>query len=221
MMPFGDGVRPLPQITWYGIGTSTAAFIQMPGTVPAGSIAVMFDLAYNADASLPTEVIPSGWTKATGQALATVQGGRLDVHYRICNGTEAGASYTGMTGTYSQSKTLFVFGKNFGTWTNILTNFAIGHEIPAGFGSGVSTASDSGPLILVGCCGKPAAEIPEWVASTPLSFDGYANDAVTPRLCSAYYLNNTGSPVPANKVYCAALGSTTDDFIFGGTIRVQ
>ena len=88
--------------------TSTAATVTCP-TVQLGDVGVMFDFARDTGATIPSQVLPSGFTLIKTDTYLTSSGYRGTVSRKIFDGTESGSSLTGQDGSSSDNKVLLVF----------------------------------------------------------------------------------------------------------------
>lgn len=70
-------------------------------TFKAGDVAIYCQLAESSDASIPEQVIPSGWTTHTAGTFATGagRGARIVSARKILTSADIGATFTGMNGT--------------------------------------------------------------------------------------------------------------------------
>lgn len=98
-------------LSFFGSATSTAETVTAPANINAGDLLILSDYSYK-DLGVPTEVIPTGFTKITG---ANNSGGddnlRVTISYKIADGTEGGTSITGMLGD-TDDKVLIVIRQN-------------------------------------------------------------------------------------------------------------
>lgn len=96
--------------------TSTASTIVAPSGIVAGDLLVLYDNAANIS-GFPTAVIPTGFDSPAiiNQTGGSASNRRCIVSKKIANGTEAGATITGMDGTLLDAKILVVFSTNGAT----------------------------------------------------------------------------------------------------------
>jgi hypothetical protein len=78
--------------------TSTTATITAPATINAGHILVLWDSSFTSGA-VPAKVIPAGFTEIVSIATVNL---RSTASYKLCDGTEDGATITGQAGTYPE-----------------------------------------------------------------------------------------------------------------------
>ena len=90
-------------ISYFGAAQSSASTVTWPASIQAGDAAFLFDA--NRSVSTPAEVIPSGFTKITGDSTSSSRG---TASYKLCVGTETG-SLTGQNGLTQNAKILIVF----------------------------------------------------------------------------------------------------------------
>lgn len=85
------------------------ASIAMPAASAVGNLAVLFDFARNASSSVPSEVVPSGWTKLAGDTDPSgSNANRSCVSYKVLGAGDIGATITGMSGS-TTAKIIVVF----------------------------------------------------------------------------------------------------------------
>lgn len=105
MLPFPMWEPPQQQLTMFSVTQGTAVTIAWPANIRKGDLAVLFDDAENTGTTpIPTTVLPTGFTSLADNGMTAV---RTRVSYKICDGTESG-NITGMTGTSSIQKTLYI-----------------------------------------------------------------------------------------------------------------
>lgn len=111
---FVAGRTPLTTITQVLSATSTGSTISVPSGVQAGDLIVLFDAAGSSNTSIPTQVIPSGFTSIVDNTLVAsgAAGQRNTLSYKIASGTEGSTSLTGMNGSNNNRKALLVFRGN-------------------------------------------------------------------------------------------------------------
>jgi len=88
---------------------SSAQTLTCP-TVEQYDVGVLFDAATDSTVTIPSNVIPSGFTQLQTSAFAAYY--RTTLSYKVFDGTEDGASLTGMNGNLSNAKVLLVFRPN-------------------------------------------------------------------------------------------------------------
>jgi hypothetical protein len=91
--------------------TSNATTIALQSDIQAGDLIVIGDRAKNTDASTPSEVTPSGFTRvgSGGGQDGAFTHSRIVVSFKIADGTEGGTSITGMVATAAMTKVAVVF----------------------------------------------------------------------------------------------------------------
>jgi hypothetical protein len=137
-------------IAFRSSAVSSAGTITAPSDIVAGDLLVLYDNAANTS-GFPTSVIPSGWASP---AIINQTGGsgsnrRVIVSMKIADGTEAGATITGMDGTLLDAKVLIVFSTN-GATTSSAFDAAV--EITQGDPAQqtINASSGSPPLVCIG-----------------------------------------------------------------------
>jgi hypothetical protein len=97
-------------LTYDQIVSSATETITIPETSQVGDLAILVDTPLGS--SVPTLVIPSGWSSVynfLGSASSNV---RASFSYRVLTSGEPGSSITGMTGTVANRKSIMVFRPN-------------------------------------------------------------------------------------------------------------
>jgi hypothetical protein len=106
-----EHVAVLSSIVQQASSTSTTSTITAPAGIIAGDLLVLMDSATSA-LSTPTSVIPAGFTQITqSNGTGGGAGQRQILSYKLADGSEAGASITGMTGNFLR-KVLATFRGN-------------------------------------------------------------------------------------------------------------
>ena len=126
---------------------NTAGTIVAPSDIVAGDLLVLYDNAAN-NTTLPTAVTPSGWdTALINQTFSTNR--RCMVHKKIANGTEAGATITGMSVNNVVLKILLVISTNGASSS---TAYSIASEATNNDPTAqvISSASGNSPLAVFG-----------------------------------------------------------------------
>jgi hypothetical protein len=96
--------RRLSDIQFFNSATSALSTVVMPASVIRGDVAVLFDIGAGFGET-PVDVVPSNFTglsTATSAGFAGPSGiccGRTRISYKILDGTEGGATITGMNPT--------------------------------------------------------------------------------------------------------------------------
>lgn len=187
--PYGFGMT----IAQQAVATSSLSTITMP-TVIAGDLAILFDYTI-ADAG---DVLPTGFSTINNLGNTTQ---RLRGSYKICDGSESGATVTGCNGASGNSKVLYTFrgSKAITTATRSVVNTEnAGAGAPAA--QTVLSGAGAAPLIIVGADGAVSAE--NLTGST--AFDGTqtSNDLIV-----GYKIHNSS---PANHTVDADDGGTNN-----------
>lgn len=99
-------------IAFRSSATSEDASVTAPSDIVSGDLLVLYDRAVNVSGN-PTAVTPSGFTTVFNATDSTTR--RTICSFKIANGTEAGASITGMDGNSADFKILLVFSTNGAT----------------------------------------------------------------------------------------------------------
>lgn len=89
--------------------TSTAENIVGPASIKSGDILVLLDRAINSS-GIPTSVVPSGFSSISD--LSDTPTRRQILSRKLADGTEASSNLTGMNGTSTNNKVIYVFRGN-------------------------------------------------------------------------------------------------------------
>lgn len=197
--PYAFGAAAtITSIAIFATSESAAQTITAPASIEAGDLLVLSDFAEDVD-PVPA-VIPSGFTTLSTSELTGLTDRRCTTSYKIANGTEDGASLTGLDG--STRKVLVVYRANIPITSVVLAGV---------LSSGMTNADPTGPTILAGA-GTPPLLILATYAST---------GAVDPRTFSTTKdgeTGHTGSLVyQAYKFYAASPANTTIDMADEGS----
>lgn len=147
----------LTTISFFDSASSNASTVTVPAGIQGGDIAVLIDFALNTSSTVPTSVLPTGFTLINGVAsISGTNRGNARFSYKILNGTEGGSSLTGMNNDF-ESKVLFVFRGNVPISVASVQN--AGGTIGAGTPSSRSITASGGtpPLLVLGASGGGAA----------------------------------------------------------------
>jgi len=127
--------------------TNTAGTIVAPSGIVAGDLLVLYDSAAN-NTTIPTAVIPSGFGSPAiiNQTFSTNR--RVIVSMKIANGTEAGATITGMSVNNTVNKILIVFSTN-GATSSIAYDVDFQSTDGDPTAQTVTSASGSPPLVVL------------------------------------------------------------------------
>jgi hypothetical protein len=138
----------LTSITQVLSATSTATTITAPSGIQAGDLIVMADGSAGSFGT-PADVVPTGFT---GIETNTTGGSRLRCSYKLADGSEGGASITGMEagGFGSTAKVIYVFRGNVAAST--LTLSTPGNQGTTGNPSAQTISASGGvaPLVALG-----------------------------------------------------------------------
>jgi len=197
---FIDDTSGLSPVTYVGTAESTGANITIPATAQSGDIAVLYDAALNSSGS-PTLVTPAGWTNKVNSTLVTNY--RAAVCVKVLDGSDAGMSITGMSGTSENSKQMLVFRP--ATVAGSVTFSTFNTEYSSGNPS-AQVAAASGqtpPVIVLGGCGTRGTPV---FSSVSPAFDAQ----VTPshgRLRMGYKIYDIGGTPADHTVDMNDLGN--------------
>lgn len=104
---FGARQSPVTAFSFFASAIVDGPDIVMPTGVARDDVAVLCDWA--ADLTLPTSIIPAGWTALVQATDSSFR--RLNALMRQLDGSESGVTLTGMTGLFA-IKTILVFRPN-------------------------------------------------------------------------------------------------------------
>jgi hypothetical protein len=191
---FIASARRLSTISQVLSSGSSAATIAAPSGIQAGDLIVLADAATSIG-STPALVTPSGFTNLTNASDAN---DRMACWYKLADGTEGGASYTGMSGGSQTRKVMAVFRGD-------IPAISI---TPADADSGAFTSGDPASQIITSASGAPPLVVCSAYYGTtgsisPRSFTPAKDGEVNPSGSTALYL--------AWKIYNAAPADVTVD----------
>lgn len=186
-------------IAFFASATSTATTATMPSSIAANDVAILVNGAFDADASPPASVYPSGWTAIGSSVSADLSSGgisgRANVSYKILAGSESGSTITGMNGSNSEYMVILVFRPSAGTWgTPSSVNAVMADADPAD----QTVTVGSAPGLVIG-----------WVVSDGVALDITMNpsqdafvSAGSPDLRVGYIVYNSG---PSNNTVSSSI----------------
>ncbi len=185
---------PATSLSQVASATSALETITVPAGVIAGDLLVLLDRAEDDATTVPTTVVPTGFTSIINTAHA--QYTRSIMSYKIAVGTEASSSITGMNGTAYESKAMYVFRGN-NPITSVTAASAAGQFTESNPTAQVVTAS-AGAVPLVVLAG----------------YSVFAANAVDPRTFSTTKdgeISNGTDLYLAYKIYNSSPADTTVD----------
>jgi len=148
---FGAGDASLTALTQVLSATSIATTITAPNDILAGDLIVLADLASGTTGA--TSVVPTNFTLIADRAVAN--SGRLVSSYKKADGTESGASITGMAaGVFGRvAKAMYVFRGNIPVTTFTLLD--VGQDSGSGNPAAQTVTASGGapPLVVLGFYG--------------------------------------------------------------------
>lgn len=208
----GGGVAPISLLASVTALTET---IVAPSSILPGDILVLNDRALNA-AGLPTFVIPSDFSFFAGANDGTLLQHAMSV--KRANGSEAGATLTGMVGTSTTDKVLLVFRP--GSPASAI-NFVLGGDSNATISDGdpgartILAAAQLAPLLVLAGYGSSGTVDPRtFTVGGIAAKDGEVNSSV--RLYSAWKIYNSS---PADVVIDMA-DEGNDNVVCGSWLEV-
>ena len=127
---------------------SSAQTITCP-TVEPYDVGVLFDTATNSTASIPSNVVPSGFAQLQTSSTTYY---RTTLSYKVFDGTEDGASFTGMNGNHSNAKVLLVFRPTRAIATVGTSTFLQETSSGAPASQLIAASGQTAPLIRLAAC---------------------------------------------------------------------
>lgn len=138
---------------------STTSTITAPTNIMRGDLLVLLQYAKNSTAALPTNTAVVTFTNSVGTATGSSDT-RIVARYKIADGSECGATITGMNGTATNSKHLLVFRSTQGPIT--VPAVSAYNATVVDTNPGAQTISASGqttPLIAIGTYHNSSAAV--------------------------------------------------------------
>jgi hypothetical protein len=152
------------------IGSST---ITIPSSAQAGDVGILLDGTVNTTATLPTNVVPSGFTEIMTTAFVRANGtssARMTCSYKVLQSGDPNSSITGL-GNTNPRKTFFVFRPDSSISSVSFSGVVSQTESPdAGTTETLSLVMDSRSKA-IGVAYITAGNIITNIASSPTSFD--------------------------------------------------
>lgn len=130
---------------------SSANTITGPSSIQSGDLLILWDTAQNSVTPIPTDTVPTGFTRSFTIGISTPAFLRYTASYKIADGTEADATLTGISGTAGAVKAMYVFRGNVPIKT---TSASVADNQSTAGDPASQTASASGantPLVVIGC----------------------------------------------------------------------
>ena len=155
LIGFGVGQQSLSELSFVASSTSTASTITLPAGIQAGDLIVIYDTAASNNSTVPTSVVPSGFTPALDQDFASSLARRQIVSYKIADGSESSAVVSIMSGTGASSTAALVFRGDA----------PISSVTPAGFTSQMTDGNPSAQVIPSGSGAVPLVAVAKWHVS--------------------------------------------------------
>lgn len=152
----------IPTLSFNTSASSTSSTITIPAGAEIGDIAVLFDYAGNSNTTIPSTVVPSGWTSVSNQSSNTTAATRAIVSYKKLVSGDPGASITGMNGGFFNAKQILVFSPSSGISTVTVAGLAetIADAAPAA----QSVAAQTLNYVVIGCASN-RAYAPSWTST--------------------------------------------------------
>jgi hypothetical protein len=166
---------------------SSAQTITCP-TVSQYDVGVLFDTATNSTTAIPSNVVPSGFTQLQTSAFSAYY--RTTLSYKVFDGTEDGATLTGMNGGFSNAKVLLVFRPNRAIVGVGTSTFLQETSTDAPASQLIAASGQAAPLIRLAVCVNGAStSVPSFTSGT---FDATVSKAGADNsLRAGYAIQNT------------------------------
>ena len=140
--------------------SSTSNSITAPASIAADDLIVMWDCCYGSFFGVPTDVVPTGFTRLTTNTL-NLTDSRAVASYKKADGSEGGASIVGMnpnedgSGTGLSNKIIAVFRDSGGGFATISPS-SVSQQITNANPTAQNVAASGGaaPLIVLGFLGN-------------------------------------------------------------------
>lgn len=110
LMPSFSGAGKIASVYLTATATSTSSTIVAPADVRSGDLIVLYD-APSYPSGSPSGTPPTGFTTLASVAFGGWSNGII-LSAKVADGTEGGTTITGMNGTTSNAKVLYVFRGN-------------------------------------------------------------------------------------------------------------
>ena len=202
----GSVSRGPPAPTFVGSSTvNNSADISMPGGIASTDLAVLIDWGLDSDPTPPADTLPFGWTRIgttqTDSGGSLLNGSRLNVCYKVLDGTET--TITGMAtgGVWGARKVLLVFRKAASlTWGSPADVEA---EVNNDGGTTKTITVGAAPLIVIGYVGISSGTdlpmSPAETATVSVSSNGSLNVGYI--IYGSSPANNTIDPASVGNAY--------------------
>lgn len=186
----------VPALSFNTSASSSSSSITIPAGANVGDIAVLFDYAVAFTTTIPTTVVPSGWTSVSNLSAGWSTGTRSIVSYKKLLSGDPGSSITGMSGTSSTNKQMIVLSPSSPITTVTVSGYD--SEIADVAPSGITIAEETPSYAVIGCA---------------------ATRTYNPTWTSAWYDATYGGSTRtdlAYKIFNSDPASVTMDFTAGG-----
>lgn len=153
---------PKVSLSYRTSATSTSSSITIPSGAEVGDIAVLFDFAGSSNTTIPTSVVPSGFTSASNKSSSTTAGTRAIVSYKKLVSGDPGASITGMNGGLFNTKRILIFSPSSPISTIMLGD--VQETITDSAPAEQTVSSDDPPYLVIGAA-STRSYTPSWTAA--------------------------------------------------------
>lgn len=139
-------------LTFIDSALSSTGTITVPATSQVGDLAILLDAAGDFGNSIPSEVVPSGFTLLDSDGSSNSSGGiRSVLSYRILTAGQPGSSITGKSsgaGEYGKIMLVFRPSKTIVSITAIVYTSTVSSGVPAAIA--VNPSAEVNPVIVIG-----------------------------------------------------------------------
>lgn len=158
------------ELVFLNSATSTADTVACPSGIQKGDLIVLFDQG-SEGSNPPTAVLPSGFTNIVNSSSGSTNH-RTYISRKIADGTESGATITGMNASGNNNKVLLVFRPAFAITAVTASSWNTENVTSDPSAQNVTATAGVVPLIVFGVFGSSGAVNPR--TFTPAS-DGEVN----------------------------------------------
>lgn len=184
--PFMGGMS----FTFFASSTATQTdSCLIPSSILKSDVALYLDVENTSTLTVPTNVVPTGFTSIGSYTVSGVTGGRVTCSYKILAGTESGANLTGINPNTTSDKIVLVFRPN--TVVNTVTVNSLN-------GQATTATPTNQSLNMSGATSSPVIGIATYAANGSVSTRGDSGGAMTEvsassRAYAKYVIYNSGT----------------------------
>ena len=191
-------------LTYLAGSTSTASTIVIPSATSAGDLIFLLQYASNSTFSVPSAVVPTGFTSIFNMTGGSTYTNRMTGTYKIAASGDGGKTITGMNGDFNDKViAVFRFGPT-GIQTVTVSTPSTEFSVVKPAAQTVTVSGISVPLIVFGCYRQSTTQTGQTMSPTE---SGTISSTRSPPINIRYKLYGNGS-VPANATIDEADGGT-------------